>query len=210
VFPGTPGVPAASLATRLALETGQRKTLTQLKDQWLSPSDGLLYKTLWDRDGRKITYQWFRQRLQIEEGGEVRFKQGPVWGVKVSPDGRKVAFSTGLLERGKLYVRDGKTTHALGLGVHPTWSPDGRWLVYSRPTANDATPGPELKPDQLELIGADLYAVQLPEKRFIALTHTPHQLELEPAFSPGGGRIACAEWRSGRLLILPFGMGGQR
>ena len=202
---------ATSPHTLLDLKTGQVRDSKPTLRQWVSPEDHLLYEQLWERDGRKISYQWFQQLLQIKVGDEVLMKQQGVWGVSVSPDGRMVAFSTGLLARGQLHVHDGKTIHDLGAGIHPTWSPDGRWLIYSRPKASDnETSASDLRKGQLELIGADLYAVQLPEKRFVPLTETPHQFELEPAVSPDGNHIACADWKSGRLLLLPFGIGGKR
>jgi serine/threonine-protein kinase len=55
---------------------------------------------------------------------------------RYSPDGRRLAFATQLHNiRGDVWVYDFPTrrltrlTHD-SLGVHPVWSPDGRWLVY--------------------------------------------------------------------------------
>jgi Tol biopolymer transport system component len=85
----------------------------------------------WSSNGRELLYDAGRAIAVVNADGtglrntlpRGRF---PVW----SPDGSKVAFQS----YGAVFVAngDGKGVHMVGQGFQPSWSPDGRWLVYAR------------------------------------------------------------------------------
>lgn len=202
VFPSA-GASETILDARMDLKTHQIREIPTPAYRWIDPSNKLLHHIYWHQDGRKIAYQWFRQRLTIAQYDQIHFQRDSVWGVAVSPDGRRVAFSDGLLERSTLYVVEGNDVFDLGYGVHPHWSPDGRRLVFARPDANNYhTPATDLKTGDLRLMGADLYVASFPSRRVVALTETSHKTEMEPVFSPTGDRIAYSDWRTGQIEIL--------
>lgn len=210
LFPGTGGSSEVIQNARMTLSTGALEEIPPSADQWIDPQSGLLHHVYWNRENRRIVYQWFRQRLTIVEQQKTLFQQDDVWGVSVSPNGQQVAFSQGLLARGQLFVYDQGTVHRLGAGIHANWSPDGRFLVYARPEANDThTPAPLLTTDQLQLTGADLYLWNRDQQKTSPLTQTPDRWELEPSFSPSGQQIACADWKSGQILLLPVSSQGE-
>lgn len=77
---------------------------------------------------------------------------------------------------GNLYVTDpatGKTTE-LGVGCNPTWSPDGRYLIFERTTDN----GDEITSGDLWMASADGTFMQ-------QLTNTT-EIETQPSWSPDG------------------------
>ncbi|HEX6133474.1 MAG TPA: amidohydrolase family protein [Longimicrobiales bacterium] len=95
--------------------------------------------------------------------------------VSVSPDQRRVAYTA----LGKLYVKDlpngtpRRVTRGTDLELYPSWSPDGRSLVYA--TWNDSTYG------AIRTVRSDGGAAR-------AITTAPGHY-VEPRFSPDGSRI---------------------
>jgi Tol biopolymer transport system component len=107
-----------------------------------------------------------------------------------SPDGTRIAFIENSSEGGyALWVADATGVHLLhdGIGCFadkmPAWSPDGRWIVYSR-----TRPG---QPDCVDTT-LDLFAIpadrSAPGRRLLAAGFTG--FSASPAWSPSGDRIA--------------------
>lgn len=117
----------------------------------------------------------------------VRGAVDPAW----SPDGRYIAYIDPKL-RGIWVIRgDGSGRRRLtstlpeterqpccGLDDRPSWSPDGRRIVFHREwITSDGQP-------------VDLYAVDVNTRRLERLTHSPDRGEFNPSWSPDGHQIA--------------------
>ena len=109
----------------------------------------------------------------------------PVW----SPDHSQIVYS----QMGTLMIMepDGSKRRALARGHHPSWSPDGKRLVYD--VSVD---------DGHRILSSDIYVINADGTEPIRLTDTPEVLECEPAWSPDGKWIACRTEDSGRVLLL--------
>jgi dipeptidyl aminopeptidase/acylaminoacyl peptidase len=83
--------------------------------------------------------------------------------------------------------------HAPG-GTHPSWSPDGLWLLFER-SADDGH----------ALTEGDLWALSIVDGDQIRLTHTPDAIELHPAVSPDGRQLAYV--RDGALWVAELQQG---
>jgi Tol biopolymer transport system component len=145
-----------------------------------------------------------------EETGPVhaRIIQNPV----ASPDGKRIAFST----LGHIYTLDLReralprrlTTEAIG-EYQPSWSPDGRSIVYVRWTARDA---------------GDIWRVDSGGGMPVRLTSTPAYYTT-PVFTPDGRHIVAVRssndvrlhrymeygpLRDAELVVMPAAGGEQR
>lgn len=114
-----------------------------------------------------------------------------VLNVALSPQGMQVAFE---VLGGNLHVMntDGTGLVDLGPGHRPQWSPDGRWVVFMR-----------TEDDGYRFIAADLYAARADGSTIVRLTDTPDVLEMNPAWSPDGARIAFDDLATGNVYLLP-------
>ena len=116
---------------------------------------------------------------------------GAVLNPVLSSDGTRVAFET--MGAGVAVVRvDGSGRVELGEGHRPAWSPDGRWVVLM--TTED---------DGERITAADLFAARADGSGRVRLTDTPDRLEMNPAWSPDGTRIAYDDLSDGALYVLP-------
>ena len=132
--------------------------------------------------------------LAVAEAGglrTVRDEGAPILNLAPSPDGRRVAYE---VYGGGLVVVDlaDGTRIDLGPGSRPSWSPDGAWVV-AQVTADDGH----------AITASDLVAVRSDGSDRVALTQTPGRLEMNPAWSPDGTRIAFDDAESGALYLLP-------
>jgi hypothetical protein len=134
--------------------------------------------------------------VRIDDGGRARVVSPEIDGERFiapvrSPDGRHVVFlglSTGLYVH---RVRDGRTS-ALGRGAFPSFSADGRFLVFSR-TEDD---GHSLTAGELFLTYLDHDAMPTG-----ALTSTPDRIEVSPSLDATATRIAYIDERTSELHL---------
>lgn len=123
-----------------------------------------------------------------QPGGDLRLTQGEdqFFDPVLSPDGTRVAFvglATGIH---LLEIAGGELTH-LGPGTRPTWTPDGRWILFER-----------TRDDGQQMISAQLMAHGVERGETLALTDGS-RLDRHPAVSPDGTRVAFV--RDGDLWV---------
>lgn len=133
------------------------------------------------------------ERVELEERG--------AWNVAVSADGRRLAWCLGTVSEPQLLVYDEASGyHALDRGVHPTWSPNGRYLVFSIPEVIEM-------PSGLTSYRAELELYDVEQDRRVALTDTQSIAEMQPRFSPDGRHIAFADWAGRSIHVAAFDAG---
>jgi hypothetical protein len=154
-------------------------------------------EVLFDRDGIRILHRVRDGAIEaISTLGSRQLAAGGAWGVRVSPDGKLVAYCMGHLPSGRIRVVDLAGTELFeGPGVHGAWSPDMTELYYSVPEKRVSARG------IAELGASDLYVVAAADWTPIRLTATPDVQEMEPAISPQGDRIAFSDWKTGTLTV---------
>ncbi|MBI5501378.1 MAG: PD40 domain-containing protein [Deltaproteobacteria bacterium] len=154
-------------------------------------------EVLFEAEGRRVTYEEYRGRLEAWEGEDHRVLAGEdAAGPRASPDGSRVAWWTGPLLDPTLHVSglDGREIFA-GPGAHAAWLPDGESLVYAVPRAGA---GPDGAP---RVAASELRLLDLRDASSTDLTATPEAVEMQPAVAPDGRRLAFADWASGEIRL---------
>jgi len=130
--------------------------------------------------------------------GPVVVEERTPWSVRVSQNGRRVAYVVGSLGAPTLYVHDDDHgRRRLGRGAYPVWFPDGRTLIF-------AVPGPLVRRGGHSTVHAsELHAWDAVAGNAWALTNTADLAEMQPAVAPDGGAVAFSDWRYGGLYIVP-------
>lgn len=107
----------------------------------------------------------------------------------LSPDKSKVVYSY----NDQLIVVnvDGSNPMNLGKGYHPSFSPDGKYIVYHIATDDGYT-----------ITSSDLYIIGIDGKNKVQLTNTPDVIEEYPDWSPKGKAIVFNGLNSGKLYKL--------
>ncbi len=159
------------------------------------------FESLFDDGVRRVRFKPYSGRVVAGENGEERvLVEGNAWGVRVSADGRRVAYCLGHLTDAQMNVVsfDGERSFE-GAGAQPEWLPDGRRLVYTLPRAGEGA----------GLSGADLYLLDLEVGESVRLTHGAGRVDMQPAVGPDGQRLAFVDWSSGRMYLARLvGTGG--
>ena len=128
--------------------------------------------------------------VAVDDGGERAVGRNVAGDAPViSPDGTRVAFSTGGPDgtESHLVVMNTDGTHRVqltnGSGVdrHPSWSPDGTRLVFQRGETNQ---------------GGDVYVIDAETAKTTRLT-SGDAVDQQPTWSPDGTRIAYGSNRGG-------------
>lgn len=125
------------------------------------------------------------------------------WGVRADSSGRRVAYCSGSLKEPVLHVYDLLTAKMmrLGVGAHPAWTPDGKQLVFTRPTGY-------ARMGRLTVVTAAELFVWDTESRHVApLTFTPEIAEMQPQFSPEGKTLVFSDWRRGGIYMAEWKTG---
>ena len=107
----------------------------------------------------------------------------------LSPDKTKVVYSYN--EELIIINTDGTNPINLGKGYHPSFSPDGMYIVYH--IATD---------DGYMITSSDLYITDIEGKQKVQLTDTPDQMEEFPDWSPKGNAIVFNDLYSGVIYKM--------
>ena len=170
------------------------------------PGNGGEFAPSWSPDGSRLAILAYRQGApgifvaDVASGSLTRVTSNPDQHVldldpAYSPDGERIAFA-----RSRLVGRGGSSTDVAavfvvgvdGSGLHrltawragtatPTWSPDGRSIVFQR---GNLTSAPR---SQLYVIGADGTGLR-------QLTSGPDAAAIWPSWSPDGQRVVFTRW----------------
>ena len=91
-----------------------------------------------------------------------------------------------------LSTLDGTIVQRLGRAEGPTWTRDGKWIVYFSE-----------ENDGYRVTGGELHAVTADGSKKSALTNSTSRIELFPSCSPTENKIIC-HTMDGRILILTY------
>jgi dipeptidyl aminopeptidase/acylaminoacyl peptidase len=169
-----------------------QKVISKL-DQ-VSPSVVSQQDLLLESDRLRLSFD--RYRGQIIRDDDLEILAENAWGVRISPTGSLIAFCSGHLTNATLQVIDmsGRTVFR-GPGAQAVWHPDGNRLIYSVPHAGQTTAG------NVFLAGADLFMLDLKVGRPQPLTETKDIIEMQPAISEQGDRLAFIDWKTGKVFL---------
>ncbi|MEK9137612.1 MAG: hypothetical protein AAB393_10860, partial [Bacteroidota bacterium] len=119
------------------------------------------------------------------------FKGGSYIWPSISPDGKRIVAYE--MEKGTFICDlDGKVLARLGRRNAPTWTRDGRWIVFMR----DADDGHNIT-------SSDIWCISADGKTMAPLTGTESDIELYPDCSPTENKIVC-NTLDGRILLMSY------
>jgi len=188
------GFPAyASDGALLFSRRGSVRSLGALAETTAVANEGLVTVTA---AAAPVLAGWDGERIFVADlaTGEQRelFTGFGFFDVELSADGRLAVVRESRGAEGHIWVAatDGSFRRDLGVGYGPRLSPDGRSIVYV-----------EQRNDGRQFLEADLFLTTLDGSERTRLTETAEVLEIEPSFSPDGGRLAYVDAASGRVHV---------
>lgn len=124
-----------------------------------------------------------------------------------SPDGKKIVFAglpvyTDRLNESDLYIMDGDGTNVqtltsdAGGEAYPSWSPDGRWIAFTK--VHSLTDAP-----RIEFVSPD-------GARRRALVAPMHGLGHAPQWSPDGSKLLLVDWNLRLIYVMKVDGSGLR
>lgn len=150
------------------------------------------YKKLAKRSTNKTSHYKNSEVYVVSENGDFKKLEGKdCYNPVMSPNGKKIVFN----QREDLIVMniDGTNRLNIGLGYHPSWSPDGKYIIYQ--IAQD---------DGYFITESDLYIANVSTGKIIELTSTKDQLEANPCWSPNGKQVVYNCEKSGVIYAIEF------
>ena len=124
----------------------------------------------------------------VFEGTEQVFvTQKTILGASVSPDNTMMVYTIG----GKgmmMYNFNTKTELPMGRGIHASWSPDSKYIVYQISDDNGE-----------EYTGSELYVSSVDGKYKKQITKTMNILEFKPTWSANGKNISYQDGETGTI-----------
>lgn len=202
--PGSRGLSLVRVADGTVTELVGADEVVAFRHRWLDgpprivcpPRGGKPAREVTPEDGGvRVLADWtepvraHRDDIHLRQpGGDLRLTQGEdrFFDPVLSPDGTRVAFvgvATGIHV---LEIAGGELTH-LGPGTRPSWTPDGRWILFER-----------TRDDGERMTSAQLMVHGIERGETLALTDGS-RLDRHPAVSPDGTRVAFV--RDGDLWI---------
>lgn len=152
-------------------------------------------------DSRKIQlfFQSYRGVLKIVKGGEEKTIEGfSVWGVRVSPDGDKIAYCKGPLSQSRLFIYYINTSRAVEIstGAHPVWFPDSTQVAFDFPSTSFISSGKDGG------FHSSIWIYNLESSTAKKITTSSEIVAMQPDISPSGKQMVFSDWRSGRIYII--------
>ncbi len=130
----------------------------------------------------------FENLYVVDQTGNKRILYaGPAFNAQLSPDGTKVVFNA----MDDIYVcnLDGSAKRKLAVGFRPQWAGNSQ-IIYERTSDNGHT-----------YTAGDLYILNIAGGTEKALTQSRDRIEMFPAVSPDGSKIAFVSNTDGQLYI---------
>jgi Tol biopolymer transport system component len=186
-----------------------------------SPSDNYTFGSLVSRDGRYLAFlDYGNDSINIKdtvtgEERQVLKKASPrdpgfTW-VDVSPDGKKIAYSSALRdEPSQLHIVgvDGSNPRHLGEGVPEDWSPDGKYILASKRPAPNAALVSLADGSSRPIASRTFHARFSPDGRYIALVRAEVGKFIGPIFlvpANGGPEVPIVEGHNKSVEWAPDG-----
>lgn len=122
------------------------------------------------------------------KGNKTVIYEGAAFGPKLSPDGKRVAFST-MYDEIKTINIDGSGVATVTKGFSPDWVDSGH-IIFHRTTDDGHT-----------YLSGQLYVVNVKSGAESKLSTSSTSIEMNPSVSPGGDKIAFMRYDDGQIYV---------